>query len=57
VNGDSLSETDLKATDEAVSVFPVGALMKKRVGYEVPVGRRRYDERPIGDDIETKGER
>jgi [NiFe] hydrogenase diaphorase moiety small subunit len=57
VNGDSLSETDLKATDEAVSVCPVGALMKKRVGYEVPVGRRRYDERPIGDDIETKGER
>lgn len=57
VNGDSLSETDLKATDEAVSVCPVGALMKKRVGYEVPVGRRRYDERPIGDDIEMKGER
>jgi [NiFe] hydrogenase diaphorase moiety small subunit len=57
VNGDSLSETDLRATDEAVSVCPVGALMKKRVGYEVPVGKRRYDEQPIGDDIEIKGEK
>jgi len=57
VNGDSLSETDLNATDDAVSVCPVGALMKKRIGYEVPVGRRRYDEHPIGDDIEIKGEK
>jgi [NiFe] hydrogenase diaphorase moiety small subunit len=57
VNGDSLSETDLKATDDAVSVCPVGALMRKRVGYEIPVGQRRYDEQPIGADIETKGEK
>ncbi len=57
VNGDALSETDLKVTDDAVSVCPVGALMKKRVGYEVPVGQRRYDEQPIGDDIETRGEK
>lgn len=54
VNGDALSETDLGATDEAVSVCPVGALMRKRVGYEVPVGRRRYDGQPIGEDIETR---
>jgi [NiFe] hydrogenase diaphorase moiety small subunit len=57
VNGDALSETDLKVTDDAVSVCPVGALMRKRVGYEVPVGRRRYDANPIGDDIEIKGEK
>ena len=52
VNGDCLAKTDLKVTDDAVSVCPVGALMRKRVGYEIPVGRRRYDETPIGDDIE-----
>ena len=52
VNGDSLAKTDLKVTDDAVSVCPVGALMRKRVGYETPVGLRRYDEEPIGDDIE-----
>jgi [NiFe] hydrogenase diaphorase moiety small subunit len=57
VNGDALSETDLKATDEAVSVCPVGALMKKRIGYEVPVGRRKYDGQPIGEEIETRGDK
>ena len=58
VNGDSLGKTDLKVTDDAVSVCPVGALMRKRVGYEIPVGSRRYDETPIGDDIEPgKGDR
>ncbi|MCL1927030.1 MAG: 2Fe-2S iron-sulfur cluster-binding protein [Syntrophorhabdaceae bacterium] len=58
VNGDSLAKTDLKVTDEAVSVCPVGALVRKRVGYETPVGLRRYDEAPIGDDIEPgKGDR
>jgi hypothetical protein len=30
--------------------------MRKRVGYSVPVGRRPYDEIPIGRDIETAGE-
>lgn len=58
LNGDSLAQTDLKVTDEAVSVCPVGALIRKRVGYEIPVGLRRYDETPIGDDIEpVKGDR
>lgn len=56
VNGAALSDTDLKVTDEAVSACPVGALLKKRVGYAVPVGQRPYDEKPIGRDIETPGE-
>jgi len=41
-------------TDEALNVCPVGALLKKRVGFEVPVGRRIYDHAPIGSDIEAK---
>jgi hypothetical protein len=28
--------------------------MKKRVGFEVPVGQRLYDVTPIGSDIEQK---
>ncbi len=31
-----------------------GALMKKRVGYAVPVGQRPYDQQPIGSDIEQQ---
>jgi [NiFe] hydrogenase diaphorase moiety small subunit len=56
VNGEALAATDLLVTDEAVASCPVGALMRKRVGYSVPVGRRPYDEIPIGRDIETAGE-
>lgn len=56
VNGEALASTDLRVTDEVVASCPVGALMKKRVGYSVPVGRRPYDEIPIGRDVETAGE-
>ncbi|MBN1511339.1 MAG: (2Fe-2S)-binding protein [Phycisphaerae bacterium] len=46
-----LGDTDLKVTDKAVAACPVGALLKKRVGYAVPVGKRLYDHEPIGSDI------
>jgi len=52
-----LSDTDMDVSDRAVSVCPVGAILKKRVGYVVPVGQRLYDTKPIGSDIEaTRGE-
>jgi [NiFe] hydrogenase diaphorase moiety small subunit len=53
VNGDELARTDLKLADAVVEACPVGALMRKRVGYAVPVGQRPYDHEPIGSDIET----
>jgi [NiFe] hydrogenase diaphorase moiety small subunit len=52
-----LADTDMDVTDEAVSVCPVGAILRKRVGYAVPVGRRVYDHKPIGSDIEAGMER
>ena len=55
VNGEALAATDLRVTDEVVASCPVGALMRKRVGYSVPVGARPFDEIPIGSDIETAG--
>jgi [NiFe] hydrogenase diaphorase moiety small subunit len=53
-NGDTLSATELKAVDKAADSCPVGAILKKRVGYAVPVGQRLYDQKPIGSDIEAK---
>jgi len=53
VNGEALVQTDLKVTDAVVASCPVGALMRKRVGYSVPVGRRRFDHEPIGAELET----
>jgi [NiFe] hydrogenase diaphorase moiety small subunit len=49
-----LSDTDIDLTDKAVDVCPVGAILKKRVGYAVPVGQRKYDHAPIGSDIEAR---
>ncbi len=48
-----LADTDMKATDKALDVCPVGALLKKRVGFAVPIGQRDYDHKPIGSDIEA----
>jgi len=53
VNAEALlSDTDASLSDRAARACPVGALMPKRVGYEVPVGKRLYDHQPIGSDIE-----
>jgi [NiFe] hydrogenase diaphorase moiety small subunit len=55
VNGEALAATDISHTDAVVAACPVGALMKKRVGYSVPVGKRLYDQEPIGSEIEAQG--
>ena len=49
-----LVDTDVDVTDEAVDVCPVGAILKKRTGYAVPIGERTYDHEPIGTDIEAR---
>ena len=56
VNAESgLGATDAATADKAAEVCPVGALIKKRVGYAVPVGQRKYDHEPIGSEIEKAG--
>ena len=49
VNAESgrLADTDIAATDKAVDVCPVGVIIRKRVGFAMPIGQRRYDARPI----------
>ena len=49
-----LGATDLAVTDKAAAVCPVGAIIKKRVGFAVPIGKRLYDHEPIGSDIEAR---
>ena len=48
----NLGETNMELTDKAVDLCPVGAILKKRVGFAVPVGERLYDHKPIGSDVE-----
>jgi [NiFe] hydrogenase diaphorase moiety small subunit len=49
-----LGATDIEPLDRAVSVCPVAALVVKHTGYQTPYGKRRFDEQPIGSDIEGK---
>jgi [NiFe] hydrogenase diaphorase moiety small subunit len=49
-----LGDTDASVADKAIAVCPVGAILKKRVGYAVPVGKRKYDNTPIGSEIEKR---
>ncbi len=51
-----LADTNLDVTDKAVEACPVGAILKKRVGYATPIGQRMYDTKPIGSDIEKGAE-
>ena len=49
VNAESgrLADTDIATDDKALGVCPVGVIIRKRVGFAVPIGKRRYDLRPI----------
>ncbi len=44
-----LADTNVAVTDKAVSVCPVGVILKKRVGFAVPIGKRRFDKRPVSE--------
>lgn len=37
----------------AMDQCPVGAILKKEVGFAVPIGKRRFDRAPIGSDVEN----
>jgi [NiFe] hydrogenase diaphorase moiety small subunit len=37
---------------KAMDVCPVGAIIKKEIGFSVPIGMRKFDKAPIGSEIE-----
>jgi len=37
---------------EAMDICPVGAILKKEQGFQVPIGERKFDKNPIGSEIE-----
>ena len=42
-----LGDTNLAVSDKAAEVCPVGAIIKKRHGFAVPIGERLYDHKTI----------
>lgn len=42
-----LGDTDFNDADKAAHVCPVGVFLKKKQGFAVPIGERKYDKAPI----------
>jgi [NiFe] hydrogenase diaphorase moiety small subunit len=50
-----LGDTDFMLADKAAQVCPVGVILKKRKGFAVPIGERKFDQVPISGALETEG--
>jgi len=44
-----LADTNAAITDKAMEVCPVGVILRKREGFSIPIGERRYDKSPISE--------
>ena len=49
------ADFDDELAQKAMDTCPVGAIIRKEKGFDVPIGSRKYDKTPIGSDIENKG--
>lgn len=54
INIDEKSSKDIddSLAKHAMEICPVGAIIKKGIGFTTPIGKRKYDNLPIGSDIE-----
>jgi [NiFe] hydrogenase diaphorase moiety small subunit len=50
-----LADTDFTLDDKAAQVCPVGVILRKRKGFAVPIGERKYDKAPISESVTTEG--
>lgn len=48
--GTRLKDSSADVTDRALDACPVGALLRKREGFAVPLGQRRFDHRGLADE-------
>jgi [NiFe] hydrogenase diaphorase moiety small subunit len=55
INIDAETSRDIsdELAQQAMDICPVGAILRKGKGFDVPIGRRKYDHTPIGADVET----
>lgn len=51
-----LADTDIDLSDKATQVCPVGVILKKRKGFDTPIGERLYDRKPISETVEPESE-
>ncbi|MGK2915601.1 MAG: ferredoxin [Porticoccaceae bacterium] len=46
-----LGDTDMALDDRAASICPVGVILPKRRGFAVPIGQRRFDLKPVSQQV------
>jgi len=49
-----LGDTDFTPADKAAQVCPVGVILRKRKGFAVPIGERKFDKAPISATVEAE---
>jgi [NiFe] hydrogenase diaphorase moiety small subunit len=51
VNSESgrLGDTNMAVTDKAAHICPTGAILIKRKGYTVPIGKRTFDQKTLAE--------
>lgn len=47
-----LAQMTTELSQQAMDICPVGALLKKEIGFITPIGKRKFDNSAIGSDIE-----
>ena len=55
INIDPETSRDIsdELAQEAMDMCPVGAILRKEKGFDVPIGKRKYDHNPIGSDVQA----
>ena len=55
VNGKNLADTDAHIDDRTMQldICPVGCIIRKRLGFYLPIGKRPSDGMPIGSQVEN----
>ncbi len=52
IDPETSKNMDDELAQKAADICPVGAILRKEVGFDTPIGKRKYDKKPIGSDIE-----
>ncbi len=47
-----LADTTMTLDDRAMSVCPVGVILPKRRGFVIPIGERRFDAKPVSQQLD-----
>ena len=51
IDPDTSKDVDDALAQQAMDICPVGAILRKGKGFDVPIGRRTYDREPIGSEV------